>query len=153
MACVCSTFENHFAIPCEPTIGGVASVVIKNAYVPSGSSEPATDLEVDVLPESSTFNAVLNYNRTTNIKYWQTEVTLHLGAYTAEAAAFVDALPCKSGRTIELTLFNGDKVTIEDAFIQTATFNPGPLKSDGTEGVVVFAATTKDAPTVTPHVG
>lgn len=133
-ACSCGTIT-EFALDCTPSIGGIASVEVG-------------DIAVQVIPDTSSFNAVMTYDKTKNLKYWTVDVTLGIGEYNSAAKTFVDSLPCPVGRTIELTMNSGKVITISDAFVQTGTFNSGAAKTDGYTGTVVFQAITKSAPTV-----
>lgn len=146
MPCTCS-YLTEFALDCTPTIGGVASVVFKGAGDPGEGTTPV-DVTVQTLPDTSTYNAVMTYEKQHNLKYWTTSVTLNIGILNESAATLVENLPCPTGRTIELTMNSGHKVTISDAFIQTATFTPGTSKTEGGDGVLVFEAITKAAPVV-----
>lgn len=148
MACPCSYLTN-FALDCTPTIGGVSSIVFKGAGAPPEGSTTPTDVTIETLPDSSTYNAVMTYDKQKNLKYWTTDVTLNIGVYNEDASALVEALPCHIGKTIELNMNSGHKVTVSDAYIQTATFTPGAAKTEGGDGILVFQAITKDAPSVT----
>lgn len=147
MPCTCA-YLTEFALDCTPSIGGVSAVVFKGAGQPAEGSTTPTDVDVQTLPESSTYNAVMTYDKYSNVKYWTTTVTLNIGLLNAAAAALAENLPCPVGRTIELTMYSGHKVTISDAFIQTANFQPGTKKTDGAAGTLTFEAITKVAPTV-----
>lgn len=142
-ACTCASLVSY-EVPCTPYLGGIASVTIDEDG--AVGTTPAT---IEVLPESSTFNSVMTFDKTKNVKYFTTDITLNIGAYTAEAKTFIDALPCKHGRTLVITLNSGHVITVTGAFVQTATFTPGTLKADGQSGTIVFQAISGTAPAVT----
>lgn len=146
MSCPC-TFLTQFDLDCSPTIGGIRKVVFKAAGDP-GEGETAPDVEIQTLPETSTYNAVMTYEKQHNLKYWTVDVTLNVGILNEQAATLAENLPCPVGRTIELEMNSGHKVTISEAFIQTATFTPGTAKTEGGDGILVFQSITKDAPVV-----
>lgn len=134
MACTCTTLT-EFALSCTPTVGGIASVTIDG-------------VAIQTLPDTSTYNAAMTYEKQHNLKYWTTDVNLNIGALSAAARTLVEALPCPVGRAIVLNMNSGHTVTVNDAFIQTATFTPGASKTEGGDGVLVFQAITKEAPSV-----
>lgn len=134
MACTCTTLT-EFALNCTPTIGGIASVTIDTTAI-------------QTLPDTSTYNAVMTYDKNRNLKYWTVDITLNIGALNASARTLAEALPCPVGRTIVLNMNSGHTVTVNDAFIQSASFTPGASKTEGGDGILVFQAITKDAPAV-----
>lgn len=153
MACSCDALKN-LSTACTPAIGGIRAITFKGA----GSSTSAGDITVDILPESSSFQTVMTYDKTKNVKYWTTDVSMNIGAFVETTGTspnevigtrdFSELLPCIAGWTIELATYDGRVITVSDAYIQTATFNSGTAKADGQSGVLAFQAITKDAPVV-----
>lgn len=152
MAGVCNSIIT-FAPNCRPTVGGIRSISVKE----HGDSEAA--VSVAILPESGSLNTVMTYDKSKNLKYWTSDLTFNIGALTAStgtapsevqgSAAFVESLAKPIGLDITITLYSGATIAIEDAFIQTATWNDGPTKDANGVGEIKIQAITGAAPTIT----
>lgn len=108
----------------------------------------------EILPEGSSYNAVMTYDKAKNLKYWTTDVTLAVGGMFD---AIVDFLDDAKACPIEIVLTMNYKnegatadvtVTVSDAYIANGTFNSGANKTDGHTGTVAFQAITLNGPTV-----
>lgn len=142
--CTCTALT-EYNIPCTPSQGGIVSALFKGA----GSGQTPQDITVEILPESSSINTVMTYDKYSNVKYWTTDITLKIGEYNTNEKTLVEALPCTKGHEIWLTTVSGLVIKVQNAFIQTATFNKGEKIADASMGVLVFQSITKAAPEVT----
>lgn len=145
MPCTCTTIT-AYALSCTPTFGGVAS-----AYISNGQDEQSQTIwvEIQTLPETSGYTAVMSYDKQKNLKYWTSNITLNIGALNEDAATLADALPCPTARQVKLNMNSGHTVTFSDVFIKEANFEPGIAKTEGGNGVLTFEAITMNAPSVT----
>lgn len=141
----CSTVTAYSA-PCTPSCGGISSVTIPG--------EGTSTISIGVLPESSSFNSVMTYDKATNTAYWTTTINLTIGHMSQLATQLADQLSGSVGTDFTLNLANGYVVSVPDCYVQTSTFTHGAKLADGSTGVMVLQSVTKTAPTVTaPNVG
>lgn len=145
--CTCTALT-EYNIPCTPSQGGIVSALFKGAGAPPEGQTTPTDITVEILPESSSINTVMTYDKYSNVKYWTTDITLKIGEYNTNEKNLVDNLPCTKGHEIWLTTVSGLVIKVQKAFIQTATFNKGEKIADASLGVLVFQSITKEAPAV-----
>lgn len=130
-----------YSAPCTPSCGGISSVSVPG--------EGTSTVAIGVLPEASSFNSVMTYDKATNTAYWTTVITLTIGQMSSAATTLADQLSGSTGTEVTLHLSNGNTVVVPDCFMQTSTFAHGAKLADGSTGVIVLQSVTKVAPTVT----
>lgn len=141
MACSCGSVT-EYALSCNPSIGGITKAQVANV------GTTTTYVDIELLPDSSSFNSTMTYDRTKNAKYWTTDITLGIDSINTTETTLVEALACSAGRTIKLHMNTGKVITVSDAFITTAAFNAGASKADGSSGTITLQAITSAAPSV-----